>query len=318
MNRILVIKLGALGDFIQALGPMQAIRKHHAGGYIVLLTTPPFVELARASLLFDDVWLDSRAPLWNVPAWVKLIKRLRAGEFDRVYDLQTSERTGWYYLLMGGALKRTPEWSGIAPFCSHPHANPKRDAMHTVERQADQLQQAGIDSVGPPDLSFLRADVARFRLPPRYVVLVPGGAQHRPRKRWPADSYAALARQLHDRGIASVVLGAASEAAVGAKIAAVAPSVRNLVGQTTLAEVAALARGAIAAIGNDTGPMHVIAGTGCPSLVLFSAASDPALCAPRGPAVKVIHRRDLTDLPPAQVAAALPPFVAAAQKGRQP
>ena len=176
MDRILVIKLGALGDFIQALGPMQAIRKHHAGGYIVLLTTPPFAELARASMLFDDIWLDSRPPLWNVAAWVKLIKKMRAGGFARVYDLQTSERTGWYYLLMGGAFKRAPEWSGIAPFCSHPHANPKRNEMHSMDRQAEQLKIAGIEFVGFPDLSFLRADVARFRLPPRYVLLIPGGA----------------------------------------------------------------------------------------------------------------------------------------------
>jgi ADP-heptose:LPS heptosyltransferase len=318
MNRILVIKLGALGDFIQALGPMQAIRRHHAGGYIVLLTTAPFAELARASLLFDDIWIDERAPIWNVPAWVKLIKKIRHAGFDRVYDLQTSERTSWYFLLMGGALKRVPEWSGIAPFCSHPHANPKRNTMHTVDRQAEQMQLAGVGPAGLPDLSFLRADVTRFRLPPRYVLLVPGGARHRPRKRWPAESYAALIRQLHDRGIGSVVIGAAGEAELGRRIAAASASARNLVGQTSLAEIAVLARGAVAAVGNDTGPMHIVAATGCPCLVLFSAASDPALCAPRGPAVKIVQRVNLADLPAAEVAGTLPRLIADRGTGRQP
>ncbi|HAK62204.1 MAG TPA: ADP-heptose--LPS heptosyltransferase, partial [Alphaproteobacteria bacterium] len=40
-QRILVIKLGALGDFILAMGPFKAIRHHHAGAHITLLTTPP-------------------------------------------------------------------------------------------------------------------------------------------------------------------------------------------------------------------------------------------------------------------------------------
>src|SRR6266568_4059670 len=47
--RILVIKLGALGDFVQALGPAAAIRAHHPEAAITLLTTAPFAELARAA-----------------------------------------------------------------------------------------------------------------------------------------------------------------------------------------------------------------------------------------------------------------------------
>lgn len=316
LDRILVIKLGALGDFIQAIAPMQAIKKHHPGAFMVLLTTAPFADLAQASRLFDEVWIDERAPIWDLAAWVHLIERLRHGQFNRVYDLQTSERTGWYYLLMGGAIKRVPEWSGIAPFCSHPHSNPKRDSMHTADRQAEQLRMAGIAGVTAPDFSFLSADMMRFRLPSRFALLVPGGATHRPQKRWPAESYVALVRSLHGRGIASVLIGTAAEKALGEKIAAGSSSARNLAGQTSLAEIAGLARLAVAAIGNDTGPMHIMAGVGCPSLVLFSSASDPALCAPRGAAVKVLVRSSLADLPPAQVAAALPALMAA--RGRQP
>ena len=57
---ILVIKLGALGDFIQALGPFAAIRRHHKGAPVTLLTTEPFAEFARASPYFDDVWTGGR------------------------------------------------------------------------------------------------------------------------------------------------------------------------------------------------------------------------------------------------------------------
>ena len=57
---VLVIKLGALGDFVQALGPMRAIRDAHADAPLVLLTTEPYANFARASNLFDDIWIDSR------------------------------------------------------------------------------------------------------------------------------------------------------------------------------------------------------------------------------------------------------------------
>ncbi|MBN8903381.1 MAG: hypothetical protein J0H57_20345, partial [Rhodospirillales bacterium] len=71
-----------------------------------------------------------------------------------------------------------------------------------------------------------------------------------------------------------------------------------------------LARAARVAVGNDTGPMHLIGTAGCPSLVLFSDESDPALCAPRGPSVAVLRRPDLAGLEVETVLAALPPPLA--------
>ena len=59
-REILIIKLGALGDFIQALGPMPDIRRHHAGDRITLLTTPRYAELATQTRLFDDILIDRR------------------------------------------------------------------------------------------------------------------------------------------------------------------------------------------------------------------------------------------------------------------
>lgn len=306
-KRILVIKLGALGDFIQALGPAKAIRRAHPGARITLLTTPPYAALAEASGYFDAVWIDSRPRLWQPRAWIELRRRLRAGDFQRVFDLQTSERSGHYFRLLG----RRPEWSGIAPGCSHPHANPRRDRLHTVDRQAEQLRLAGIDAVPPADLSWLGGDgrgtARRVGLKSPYVLLVPGGAAHRPEKRWPAAQYAALAGVLAARGLTLGVLGGAEEAALAGEIAARAriDGLCNLAGQTSLADIASLARGARAAIGNDTGPMHLIAATGCRAVVLFSDASDPALCAPRGKRVTILRHEPLAALPVEQVLAAL-------------
>lgn len=302
-GRILVVKLGALGDFVQALGPFAAIRRHHPEARIVLLTTEPFAELAGAGGGFDEVWTDGR-PAWHQPGgWLALRRRLRGGGFRRVYDLQTSDRSSFYFRLFWPG--PYPEWSGIARGCSHPHANPRRDSMHTVERQAEQLRMAGIAEVPPPDLSPVASDTGRFAIEGPSALLVPGGAAHRPAKRWPAERYGELARRLAASGLVPVLLGGVADAAVVAEVGAACPEARDLAGRTTLADIVSLARGAACALGNDTGPMHLVSAAGCRCVVLFSAASDPALCAPRGASVEIIRRQSLADLGVAEVWKAL-------------
>jgi ADP-heptose:LPS heptosyltransferase len=102
-----------------------------------------------------------------------------------------------------------------------------------------------------------------------------------------------------------VLLGTEAEVGALAEIARACPAARDLCGETGFAEIAALARGARLAVGNDTGPMHLIAAAGCPSLVLYSADSDPARTAPRGPKVAILRERSLADLKLDRVLAAL-------------
>ena len=301
---ILVIKHGALGDFLLSMGPFAAIRGHHGQARITLLTTAPYVEMAARCGHFDRVWRDPRATAWKLPAWLALRRRLRASGFGRVYDLQTSRRSRAYYRYFKPP---RPEWSGNAAGCSHPHANPRRDAMHTVERQTEQLAMAGIDSVGEADLSWLDGDISEFAPGEQaYVLLVAGGSAHRPEKRWPARAYGELAAELHAAGYRPLLIGAAAERDVLAAINARCPEALNLCGRTDFGQIAALARRAVAAVGNDTGPMHIVASVGCAATVLFSAASDPALTAPRGPRVRILQYPRLADLPVGEVRADLP------------
>lgn len=302
-QRILVIKLSALGDVVQAFGPFQAIRRAHPEAQISLLTTRPYAGLAERSGWFDHVLIDTRPKAWQVRKIAALRRLLREGRFDRVYDLQTSDRSSGYLRLMGGP--KAVEWSGVARGCSHPHANPQRDFMHTLERQAEQLRMAGIPDVPPPDLSWMEADISGFAVPEPFVLLVPGGAPHRPEKRWPGARYAALARLLAGKGLTPVVLGTEAERAEADAITAACSEARDLTGGTSLFDIAALARRAAGAVGNDTGPMHLIAAAGCPSVALYSHASDPALCAQRGPRVNILRREDLAALEAEEVAAAL-------------
>jgi ADP-heptose:LPS heptosyltransferase len=300
---ILIIKLGALGNVVLSLNAFAAIRAHHPTARISLLTTAPYAAWLRRAPWFDEVLIDTRPPFWNLPEAVRLRRMLNRPGFGRVYDLQTSGRSSFYFRLFPRGGK--PEWSGIAPGCSYPDLDPNRDRLHDNDRQAGQLRQAGIVSIPPADLSWCRGDIGRFALPEDFVVLVPGSAPHRPIKRWPAAHYQTLAEALRAQGLTPVVIGSSNEASIARSI----PAALNLTGQTDFGDVADLGRAARFAVGNDTGPMHLLATAGCPSVVLFSHDSDPALCAPRGPDVRTLRLPDLMLLDVDTVLASLPQTV---------
>jgi len=296
--RVLVIKLAALGDFAQAFGPFAAIRAHHPGARITLLTTGPYAPLARMAPWFDEVWEDGRPDWTDIPAVLRLARRLRAARFDRVYDLQTSARSSRYRWFVG----RGAEWSGIARGASHPHANPSRDFIHTLERQREQLEVAGIAHFPDPDLSWLDADLSRFALPGQFWLAVPGASPGRPLKRWPETRFAALAAL---QSLPCVIIGGPAEVPLAAAVAAAEPRTLDLTGRTALPDIAGLARRAAFCVGNDTGPTHLVAACGCPTLALFGAESDPALCAPRGRRAGFLRHVPLAGLDPAEVDAAI-------------
>lgn len=302
-DRILVIKLGALGDFLLALGPMQAIRTHHTGAEITLLTRPAYRELAEVSGLFDAIHLDT-APRFNPLAWLGLRQWLRTSAFDRVYDLQTSDRTAGYFRLFWPG--PWPEWSGKVAGCSHRHVYAEPNTLHTVDRQRAQLALVGIEDVPLADLGFLDAGVDHLVPIGEFGLLIPGASSTRPAKRWPAEHYGALAQRWAAQGLTPLVIGGMDAAAVAETIARIEPTVIDLIGRTTFSQLAALARRASVTVGNDTGPTHLAALAGCPTLALFSTDSDPNRTAPRGPTVALLQRDNLASLDVEAVLDALP------------
>ena len=293
MKKILVIKHGALGDIVLAFPAMAAIRAHHGGAEITLLTTAPYEKFLAASPWFDRIAIDARPKFWSFLGLAKLRRQLRG--YDVVYDLQTSGRSTRYFALAG-----RPAWSGIARSAAFPDSDPNRNTLHSRERLQGQLRAAGIWRLPQPDLAWLtKADVSRFNLPEEFFLLVPGAAAHRPEKRWPVENFAALAKSLPKP---AVIIGGAGEVATNI------PGL-DLTGRTTLLELATIIARSSLAIGNDTGPTHLAAALGVKTIVLFSAASDPALTAPRYPDgawPTILSAPALSDLTVAQVLGSLP------------
>jgi len=143
--------------------------------------------------------------------------------------------------------------------------------------------------------------------PERFALLAPGGAAHRSGKRWPVENYGALASALNGRGFAPVLIGAMAEGGIMAAVRDHCRDAVDLTGRTNLFDLAGLGRRAAVAVGNDTGPMHLIAGVGCRSVVLYSDDSDPALCGQRGPAVTILRRQPMAALTVSEVMEVLGP-----------
>jgi ADP-heptose:LPS heptosyltransferase len=292
---ILVIKLGALGDFVQAFGPMAAIRKHHTGDNITLLTTAPFESLACASGYFDRIILDKRPKWHDLAGWISLRKKLNGGNYFRVYDLQNNDRTAFYLKLF----KIRPEWVGAAPGASHRNTSSYRTAGKAFDGHVQTLALAGIDDVAVDTLSWMKPNHNYAELPKPYVLLIVGASPQHPQKRWPY--YAEFSILLAKNGFTPVIIGGVAEKSIADNIAAIEPTIIDLTGQTSLTDLPSLARGAAACIGNDTGPMHFIAPTGCRSLVLFSGKSNPIRHAPLGEHVVTLQQNDLKKLEPQTV-----------------
>jgi ADP-heptose:LPS heptosyltransferase len=299
-----VIKLGGVGEMVLSFPAFERIRQAHPRAKITLLTAQPFEALAKSSPFFNTVDPDGGAK--DPASWAALILRLRRGHFDRVYDLQNDASTNLIFQALRPA---APDWSGTALGASLPHRNRHRGQMHQLERQADQLKDAGIWpdaptkplSAAPPDISWILAranqprsmTVAGGHRP--LVLLAPGGDSHHLQLRWPIELYSQFAKRMQDGGFDIVIIGALDQSNLAHAIQRQAPRARDLTGRTDLVQIASLGARAALAVGNDLGPLHLIAAAGAPTIALFASAPDPFLIAPRGH-VTVLHAPELKAL----------------------
>lgn len=278
--KILVIRLGALGDVILSFATFRAIREHHPDAHITFLTSPAFKSITAGSPYFDDIITFERQPFWKIGSWLRLIKFFSKTKYDFVYDIQRNDRTRLYRGFSAKDLQKVWLSGDKADYLRNPLALDASDIMVFAQ----------------PPLDWMKKDLSHFNLPNSYVLLVPGSAPQHPAKRWPAEHYAELAKKLSARGLTPVLIGTAAEADTAALIAAACPEAINLTARTAFTDIATLAFGAQAAIGNDTGPMHLISLCSCPVVSLFSHASDPAKSAPRGKAVAVLRAHPIENI----------------------
>ncbi|HVI50693.1 MAG TPA: glycosyltransferase family 9 protein [Candidatus Sulfotelmatobacter sp.] len=293
-DRILVIRLGALGDLIYCFQAFHEIRQAHPGAEIALLVRKPFAAFAQAMPWFDKIIIDTHAKLSQQKDWWAQVREIEAFAPTRIYDLQGKRRQTLLFWSLKGPWG--PEWSGEATFAHFGRLKPEVTKMHFTDFVAGQLRMAGVPPAGPADTVWLDAPVDHLNLPKRFAALIPGCTPKAAYKRWPPAHYAELARRIMAAGVPCAVIGTKDDLPVVDAIRAEAPGILNLAGKTSLFELAGVLRRAAVAVGNDTGPMHMAAAVGTPTLALFSQSTSPPWSRPLGDHADWLRSANLDDL----------------------
>ena len=304
-ENILVIKHGALGDFCMSIGMMQAIRHKHPDAKLTLLTSAGMVKIAEQTGFFSEILIDNR-PRYNLKKWYYVCKRILADKsFDFIYDLQSSRRTfRKYYPIARFLTGNKMSWGRLAKGGLDFYITPqkKKWSFQKPEKTFIPLQRE------TSDLSFCHGEGKYFHeLPPRYVLLIPGCSANHPYKRWPAESYRRLSEELGKQGISSVVLGTNEEKEAVEIITKNNPYTVSFLNKSGLLDIPDLARKSFVVVGNDTGPVHMAALTGKPTIALFCAITQKS-ASTQPNAVNIIET-DIADISVETVLKALTPYL---------
>lgn len=271
MKKILIIKHGALGDIIFCEGAITDIKNHHKDDEVTLLTTPFFRKLLNNHPCIDRFEIDERKSRWNLVYLYRLIKKLRAQQYDMVYDLQNSNRTKLYHKLM-----MPVSWSGAALFASHRYRRKYIHQATCYTHLAKQLQLAQVTTshCDKPNWLWLKAPVkhilSAYRISQPFVLLLPGSSKKHPQKRWPY--YAQLARLLQQQGIPVFCAPGPDENELIESFPA--PCLLDQNKPLSIPQLIGLSQHCACVIGNDSGPTHLLARCNTKGIALFNQQID--------------------------------------------
>jgi heptosyltransferase-1 len=298
--RIAVVKLSSLGDVVHALPSAHALRVWWPRAEVTWV-----VERREQAILAGNPDLDHvvavdtrlwrremRWPGGAAAVAVKLrglVRRLRAGRFDVAVDLQGLWKSGVITALTGAPIR-----AGLAPGHCRERANacftnrrvvPPPHAPHVVEQYLAVVGGLGVDlaAIGPPAFP-IQADAAAERSVERWseeegvkkdtpvVLLNPGSGGDG--KRWAVEAFRRLGDELGVRlGARVAVAWGPGEEPLARAIAHGTRTGALVAPPTTIPEMVALFRRACLVVGGDTGPVHVAAALGVPTVGLYGPTS---------------------------------------------
>ncbi len=295
MKNILLIKLRYIGDVVLSTPILPLLHKQFPDVKITFLVNPGTAGVLQGNPYLDEIWVLPRQSWWEQ---LRFIQRVRKAKFDTVIDLTDSDRSAFLSWVTGAPVRlgynRERRWRGKFYSQVLPSAY---GSMHMVEYHQQALAGLGIyESVGKPEV-YSHSEV----WPHDDEVLRPFSANGEPLvllhptarydfKAWPLERFAAVADWLSEQGIRVALIGCQKEILIGQQILNLAKHKPvNLMGSTSLSQLATLMKRSHLLIGNDGGPMHMAAAVGCPVLGLFGP-TEPAVWGPRGSKVQVIYK----------------------------
>ncbi len=318
-DRVLLIRLGAVGDVVRTLPALHLIHTSYPSVRVAWLVEDVSRDLLLGHPEIDEVLRFPRRELRDAAAHPRLLAGLLAGvarglrrrRFDVALDFQGSFKSGLLARLSGA-----PRRVGLSPghcrelswLFTNEWVRPRERRLNRVERNLLIAEAVGargdtIEVILPerPEEGSAAKEMLRA-LNPRglpVVVLSPGTSRRQRHKRWPAQHFSRLAgRLVSDGGVLALVAWGPGEEELARSIASFSGGRAVVAPPTSLRLLASILRRAALFVGADTGPMHLAWGVGCPVLALFGP-TDPRLNAPLGGLHVVLRSgRSTSDITP--------------------
>lgn len=276
---MLVIRTDRLGDLLLNGPAVRALKIRFPQARLTMLVQPHLVEAVAGNPDVDDVMpYDKNGVERGWWPTLALVWRLRRRAFDMVVILNPSKRSNIIAFLSDIPIRvgYDRKWGFLL---THRLPDRKyRGERHEVEYNLDLVRVVGAETAdrrlvmpwGPEDAAWvdrwLRQQQGNGEEP--LVAVHPGTSS--PSKRWPLERFAAVVDRLEEVGVRVVLVGGTEEADGAARLAA---SLRaqplNAVGALSLRRLAALLHRCRALVSNDSGPVHVAAAVGTPTVVVF-------------------------------------------------
>jgi len=295
-SKILIVRLGAIGDVVNALVFATALKRAfpdvHIGWAVHVLSEP----LVRDHPMVDHVHLWRRER--GVAGFFEVLRDVRAEGYELAVDLQRIFKSGALARLSGARRvvgydrARSKEASY---WWSKEHIPAGDPGAHMIEQYLEVARYLGVSE--PQAEHLLPTDAAADAWAQQLVqelgeapLLINIGAS-KPENRWPTENFGQLAQRCIDELDLHVCFTGGPddrpEAARAVEVAQRPARLTNLVGETSLRELAALQSRARLFVGCDTGPMHLAAASGVPVVALFGPA-DPRRTGPWGARHRVV------------------------------
>lgn len=270
--RILLVRLGALGDVVHAMPAAAALRRAHPDARIDWLIDPRYADLAGRLRGLDGVIpIDPRGPR---RAFLATVAGLRAAAYDAAVDFQG--------LVKSAVLARASRARRVIGFPRAHLREPIARAFYT--QTVDPGTAAHVIHKNLALAAALGADPSRVEFPLRdavdespawrpfvdrpYLLVNPGAAW--PNKRWPPLQFGRVAAALaHRASLTPLVLWGPGEAPLAQAVADASDGTARVLPATGLSDILALARGARLMISGDTGPLHLAGAVGTPIVSIF-------------------------------------------------
>jgi lipopolysaccharide heptosyltransferase I len=307
--RILLVKLSAIGDVIQALPVLAALRRRYPDAHLSWVVDEAASDLLCSHPMLNEVIIYPRRRFGklgsNLKRWPTLIKeavdfviQLRGKNYDVVIDLQGLLKSGVLTGFSRGICKlgfaNGREWSSIFLTDKLPGYDPDEHAVLRYLRLASYLDA----NVNRPEFPLAIAQADKEKMD---QLLKQAGIEGRPllclnpgatweTKKWTPKGFAEVADGCFERWNAvSIIVGGLNDKDVACNVAMLAKHpVIDFTGLTSLKTLAALYQRARAVVSTDTGPMHLAAASGAPVVALFGPTA-PWRTGPFGSVKQVIR-----------------------------